>query len=81
MDLKEMTDLIAIRQYMANAAGNYNLNKDTVNYLAKLILMVDIKLVELLQNSEFKKYVNYQDVDKAVIEARLRSDIKSGIKR
>lgn len=81
MDFKELTDLIAIRQYMANAAGNYNISKDTVNYLSKLILMVDIKLVELLQSNEFKKYVNYQDIDKAVVEARLRSDIKSGIKR
>lgn len=81
MDLKELTDLIAVRQYVVNATANPAIDRGTVNYLTKLLIMVDKKIISILGDDQFKEYISYKDVDKAIREVALITNIKSGIKQ
>ena len=80
-DLEELTSLITIRQYVVNSTGNPAIDKSTVNYLNGLLIMIDKKIISLLQSNEFKEYVNYSDVGKAIQEVRNITNIKSGLKK
>jgi hypothetical protein len=79
MDLKELTDLIAVRQYVINSTSNSSIDRATVNYMGGLLIMIDKKIIELLQTEEFKSYVNFKDVRKAVEEVVRMNNIKSGL--
>lgn len=81
MDLEELTSLIAIRQYVVNSTGNPAIDRTTVNYLNGLLLMVDKKIISLLSSDQFKEYISYKDVKKAIQEVALITNIKSGIKQ
>jgi hypothetical protein len=80
MDLVELSSLIKIREYINNAIGSYSIERNTVNYLNGALLLIDKKIVELLQKDEFKSYINYKDVRKAIEEVVKLNDIKSGIR-
>jgi hypothetical protein len=45
------------------------------------LLMIDKKIVSLLQSDDFREYVNYGDVRKAVEEVASLNNIKSGLQR
>lgn len=81
MDLKEITELISIRQYVINSMGNFNVDRKSLNELNGLLLLLDKRIVELLLNEEFKEYIGYKDVKKAIEEVARLSNIKSGIKK
>lgn len=81
MDLRELTDLIAVRQYVVNSTANPAIDRTTINYLTKLLIMVDKKILLLLSSDQFKEYISYKDVDKALREVALITNIKSGIKQ
>lgn len=81
MDLTELTDLIAVRQYVVNATANPAIDRATVNYLTRLLIMVDKKIISLLSDDQFKEYISYKDVEKAIREVALITNIKSGIKQ
>ena len=81
MDLKELVDLITVRQYVVNATANPAINRETVNFMTGALLMIDKKIIGLLQGSDFKKYINYGDVLQAKIEAAQITNIKSGLKK
>lgn len=80
MDLKELTDLIAIRQYVVNSTANPALDRSKVNYMNGALLMIDKKILSILQGDEFKEYIDYKDVRKAIEEVAKLNDIKSGIR-
>jgi hypothetical protein len=80
MNLKEITDLIAIRQYVVNSTANPAIDRATVNYMTNLLLMLDRKIIALLGSDAFKDYVDYQDVGKVKQEVVKLNDIKSGIR-
>lgn len=79
-DLQELVDLIAVRQYVVNSTGNPAINKETVNYLSNALLMIDKKIVGILQSDDFKNYINFQDIKQAISEVRQITNIKSGLK-
>jgi hypothetical protein len=81
MNLKELVDLITIRQYVVNSTGNSTLNRATVNVMSGMLLLIDKKIINLLESNEFKEYINYQDVQKAKREASQANNIKSGLTR
>jgi hypothetical protein len=82
IDLKEIVDLIAIRQYVSNIInGNGYIDRDTVNYTNGILLLLDKKILGLLQTNEFKDYINYKDVVSAKIEAATINNIRSGLKK
>lgn len=81
MDLKEITDLIAVRQYVVNSTGNPAINRETVSYMNGVLILVDKKIVELLKGQEFKEYIDYQNVRQAIEDVVKITNIKSGLKK
>jgi hypothetical protein len=81
MDLQELVNLITIRQYVINSTGNSTIDRATVNVMNGTLLLIDKKIIALLQSNEFKEYINYADVQAAKIEARNITNIKSGLKK
>jgi hypothetical protein len=81
MDLQELVDLISIRQYVVNSTGNSTMDRATVNVMNGMLILIDKKIVGLLQSDEFKEYVNYADVRKAIEEVAHTNNIKSGLRR
>lgn len=81
MDLKELVDLIAIRQYVVNATANPTMDRAAVNYLNGSLIMIDKKIMSLLQGDDFKLYINYADVKKAIQEVANITNIKSSFNK
>lgn len=81
MDLHELVDLITIRQYVVNATANPAIDRQTVNYMNDTLLMLDKKIVGLLQSDEFKDYIDYKDVQSAKKQVAEITNIKSGLQR
>lgn len=80
-DLRELVDLITIRQYVINSTGNPAIDKATVNYMNGMLLLLDKKIIQLLQTENFKDYINYSDVKQAIADVAKITNIKSGLKR
>lgn len=80
MKLKEATDLIALRGYVAQAINNFALDRKTVKYYDGLLIMIDRKIAVLLEDDGFKSYVGYENVQQAIQEVRRSTDIKSSLK-
>lgn len=81
MDLKELVDLITVRNYVASVINNSSFDRSIVNDLSGMTILLDKKIVATLRTSEFKEYINFQDVKKAISEAINLNNIKSGISR
>ncbi len=79
MNFPEIINLISIRQYVANSVANPAIDRATVNYMNNLLIMVDKKIINLLKSDEFKEYINYKDVQKAIEDVVKITNIKSGI--
>jgi hypothetical protein len=79
--LKEISDLVQIRQYLANTMGNPVLDRATVTIMNNTLLLLDKKIVGLLQSSSFQNYIGYEYVKQAVEEAARITNIKSGMKK
>ncbi len=80
VEIKEITDLIQIRQYLSNTMGNPVLDKPTVNEMNNTLILIDKKIVGLLKTESFKEYIGYEDVRKVVEEAARTTNIKFGMK-
>ena len=81
MDLKELVDLITIRQYVVNSTSNPTIDRATVTVMNGTLIMLDMKIVSLLQSQEFQQYINYKDVRKAIENVARITNIKSGLKK
>lgn len=81
MELKEITDLITVRQYVVNSTANPTINRETVSYMNGLLILIDRKIVNLLKGQEFKEYIDYQNVRQAIEEVAKITNIKSGLKK
>lgn len=81
MNLKELVDLIAIRQYVVNATANPTIDRATVNVVNGVLLLLDKKILGIIQGNAFKEYINYADVQQAKIDAANVTNIRSGLKK
>lgn len=81
MDLEELVNLITVRQYVVNATANPTMDRAAVNYLNGSLIMIDRKIMSLLQGDEFKSYIDYKNVRKAIEEVAAITNIKSSLKR
>lgn len=81
MDLTEITNLVNIRQYVVNSMSNPAIDRSTVNTLNGMLILLDNKIINILQSDSFKEYIGYKDVRKAIEEVARITNIKSGIKR
>lgn len=81
MDLEELVNLITVRQYVVNATANPTMDRAAVNYLNGSLIMIDRKIMTLLQGEQFKSYIDYSNVRKAIEEVAAITNIKSGLKK
>lgn len=81
MDLTELVDLITVRQYVVNSTANSTLDRATVHVMNNTLLLLDRKIVSLLQGEEFREYINYSDARKVIEETANITNIKSGLQR
>jgi len=77
--LEEITALTQIRKYLSETMGNPNWDRKIVNEMNNTLLLIDKKIVQLIQSSEFKDYVNYDNVKDVIKEAVKTNNIRSGI--
>lgn len=78
MDLKEITDLISIRKYIAISTSNPSIDRATVSLLNGMLILIDNKIINILKSNEFKDYIDYKDVKKAIEDVVKLTNIKSG---
>lgn len=78
MDLQEITNLIKVREYILTSIGNPYFDRQTVNTLNGMLILIDGKIVNLLQSDSFKEYINFKDVKKAIQDVARITNIKSG---
>lgn len=81
MNLRELVDLITVRQYVVNSTGNATIDRATVGVMNNMLILIDKKILALLQGNDFKEYINYGDVKKAVQQVSQQNNIKSGLQR
>lgn len=81
MDLKEITELMSIRQYVVNSTANPAISRETVSYMNGILILLDKKIVSLLKSDEFKEYIDYQNVRQAIEDVARITNIKSGLKK
>jgi hypothetical protein len=81
MDLQELINLITVRGYVVNSVNNASIDRGTVNTLNNILILLDKKIVGILTDTEFKEYVGYADVRKAIEDVVRITNIKSGIKK
>jgi len=81
MKLDELTSLVAIRSYVVDSSGNASLDRKTVKYMNDTLILLDKKIVSILEGEEFKEYINYKDVRKAIEDVVNNNNIKSGLQR
>jgi len=79
MDLAEISNLIQIRNYMAQAIQNYGIKKEVVSELNDMILMVDKLIIDGLTGPEFKEKISFSNLKEIKAEIIKRSNIKSGL--
>jgi len=79
MDLKELTDLIGIRDYVVNSVANPTISREQVRELNGMLILLDKKIVSILLGSEFKEYMEFKNVRQATEEVARRTNIKSSI--
>lgn len=77
--LKEMNYLINIRKYLTDTMGNPVLDRKVVKEMSHTLLLVDKKIVGILQHSDFKNYIGFENVKDVVREAIKNTNIKSGL--
>lgn len=81
MNLKELTDLMDVRQYVVNSTANPTIDRETVKYMNGLLIMLDKKIIAILKSDDFKEYVDYKDVRQAIEDVARITNIKSGLKK
>ena len=81
MKLSEITDLISIRNYINQTRDNTAINRETIKELNGILIMLDRKILTELQSDEFKKTIDYGQVNKAIEEVIKLTNIKSGLKQ
>ena len=78
MEIKDVSDLIHIRNYVYGAINNSALNKKVAHELNKIQILLDNTIVEHVLSAEFKDLIGFDDVDAAVKEAAKNNNIKTG---
>lgn len=76
MDLSAITDLIKVRDYIANSLNNNSIDRKTLSELGKMLLLTDQKILNMLNTDKFKDYIDYANANKAIAENRR---ITSGV--
>lgn len=79
MDLRELVDLISIRQYVCNSISNPTVDRPTLSELNGILILLDKKMIAMIKSPEFKEYVGYANVRQAIVDAAKITNIKSSL--
>lgn len=79
-DLAEMGNLIQIRNYIHQSVNNFNLERNKVNSLGDMLILIDKLIIEKLLANDFKSLINFQDLKQYKDEVIKHNNIKSGLK-
>lgn len=79
MELRELVNLITIRQYVSNSVGNPAIDRATVTEMNHTLLLIDRKIIALLKHEEFKEYINFSDIKQVVKAVAEINNIRSGM--
>lgn len=79
MDLFEISNLIQIRNYIAQAIQNYGIKKEVVSELNDMILMVDKLIIDNLTSPQFKEKISFSNLKEIKEDIIKRSNIKSSL--
>lgn len=77
--LTEIIALTQIRKYLSETMGNPNWDRKVVNEMNNTLLLLDKKIVSLIQSGDFKEYINYNNVKDVIKEAVQTNNIRSGL--
>ncbi len=58
MDLRQINDLIAIKQYAVIMMNSMTVERSMLKFLSSIVQPLDAKIVELLSGSDFQNYLN-----------------------
>ena len=81
MDLKELTNLIQVRNYLSDTMGNSAFDRATVSEMNGSLILIDKKIVEIIKSNSFKNYINWNDVKSAVENVARINNIKYNINK
>jgi hypothetical protein len=81
MNMQELLDLIAIRTYVVNSVANPIFDRGIIKDLDGILILLDKRIASILTGKEFKEYIGFSDVRKAIEEVRFQTNIKSGIRK
>lgn len=81
MELKELSGLIAIRQYVVNMTAHPTLARKTINEMSDMLLLLDKKIIGIIVGADFKEFVGYDDVQDVKMQAIKANDMHNGMKR
>lgn len=81
MDLKEIIDLINVRNYIHSSLNNHTIDRPTVTELNGMLILIDKKIINSLKDPKFKLYIGYQGVKQAIEDVVRLNNIKSGLKK
>lgn len=83
MKINEITNLISLRDYVANALNGLTqpLDRPTGSYLQSVLLLLDNKIISEMKSDEFKELIHFNEAQKAREEAARITNIRSGLKK
>lgn len=74
MDFKELLDLIAIRSYVVSSVANPIFDRATIKEMDGLLILLDKKIATTLTGDEFKEYIGFSGLKKAIQEIKSETD-------
>lgn len=80
MDLRDIVDLIQIRNYVMMAVNNSAIDKKRAHALNDIQVLLDRTIVDHILDVDFKNSIGFDDVEAAVLEAAKNNNIRTGMK-
>jgi len=78
MDLKDISDLITIRQYVVNASNLPSILRAKSNELNDMLMLLDNKIIELILGDQFKQHIDFSNIKNVKEKAIKVMNIYSG---
>lgn len=70
MKLDEIVSLIKIRDYIASSLNNSNINRKVLHELEASQLLIDKKIIAMMQGDDFKEYIDFDSAADVIAERR-----------
>lgn len=75
--LKEVVDLIVIRNYVASSVNNFSLKREVTNELNSMTMLLDKLIIDQLTSKEFKSLIHFDQASEVVKDVAKTTNIKA----